>query len=110
GGCVAVEVSPHRATASPELGVEVGGGAQPLGQPLHADLLVAAPLDQLLDPSVGRVHPLLLLVTPRRPRRSGRPARPRAPSTTRRPGRPSAAARPAGTRPGAAASRAARGP
>src|SRR3984957_20214369 len=39
-----------------ELGVEVHEVAQPLGQPGHGDLLVAAALVEFLDPGVGEVH------------------------------------------------------
>ena len=39
-----------------ELGVGVDEGLQPVPEPLEADLLLAAPRDELLDPTVGEVH------------------------------------------------------
>src|SRR5438874_747310 len=39
-----------------ELRVQVDEVAQPLGQPLQAHRLLAAPLRQLLDTAVGEVH------------------------------------------------------
>jgi uncharacterized membrane protein YczE len=39
-----------------ELGVRVDEGLQPVAEPLDADLLVAAPADELLDAAIGEVH------------------------------------------------------
>src|SRR5690349_6104677 len=39
-----------------ELGVEVDEVAEPLGEPGHGDLVLAAPLRELLDAAIGEVH------------------------------------------------------
>ena len=40
-----------------ELGVDVDEALQPVTEPGHADLLLAATRHQLLDPAIGEVHP-----------------------------------------------------
>src|SRR5690554_5976227 len=42
-----------------ELGVQVDELAQPLREPRQADLLLPAPIRQLLDSPIGEVHDLL---------------------------------------------------
>ncbi len=39
-----------------ELGIEVDEGLQATGQPFQADVLLAAPSDEFLDPAIGEVH------------------------------------------------------
>src|SRR6185312_7700927 len=82
-----------------ELGVEVDERLQPVGQPGERDLLLAPPVDQLLDAAIGRVH--VGLVSPRTPRRRPRAAAPRAPGRSRWPAR----RRPGGPARSAAAAR-----
>src|SRR5207249_4478771 len=93
-----------------ELRVLVDEVLEPLGEPGERDLLLAAPLSQLLEAPVGEIHSASppttwTRATSRRRLRPARPAPPRAPSRTRPRGR-----RRSGGRPGGAGSRRAAAP
>lgn len=58
---VVVRVVPGQVGGEPLDGVLVTGirvdeAAQPIGEPAERDLLLAPPLGQLLDPTIGEVH------------------------------------------------------